>query len=97
MRLRNDFAVEELERSFELDLVAAVTGMAPTYIRHALGIRAPRVSLAEVLSLLDLDAFSETFVPRSGIPEYLLARTTAPVVVLPLPDQHDLVLGSAYV
>jgi DNA modification methylase len=95
-RLRNDFVAEELERSFEIDLVAAVTGMAPTYIRHALEARASRVSLAQVLWLLDLDAFAETFVPRSGIPDYLLARTTAPVVVLPLPDQHDLVPGSAY-
>jgi DNA modification methylase len=37
------------------------------------------VSLAQVLQLVDLDAFGETFVPRSGIPTYLLDTARTPV------------------
>src|SRR6185312_5181648 len=72
--LARDFSAADLARSFPIDLVAATVGMAPSYVRVALDTRSPTVTLAGLLFLLDLDAFAETFIPRSRIPAYLLGR-----------------------
>jgi transcriptional regulator with XRE-family HTH domain len=70
--LQRNFTEAELTRTFDLDLVSALVGMQPAYIRRALGGKPRGVSLARVLALLELDAYGETFVPRSRIPNYLL-------------------------
>ena len=49
---------------FPIELVAPVVGMTHSFIRRALG-RKSILSEADVRQLLDQDAFSETFVPRS--------------------------------
>lgn len=72
--LRRDFSASELSREFDLDLVTALVGMSSTFIKKVLSIRGRRVSLRNILLLLDQDSFHETFVPRSKIPDYLLKR-----------------------
>lgn len=98
--LRRDYAEADLERTFSLDVVAAVTGMSDTYITRALPGRSRTLSLRDALSLLDLDAFSETFIPRSRVPQYLLDLPDVPSDSakpkdLPLPGSWDLIYGSA--
>lgn len=69
-----------LEETFEIDLVAPVVGFAPAFIRRSVGHGGP-LTTDEVLHLLDLDAFSETFVPRSRVIEFLLSeQSKAPQV-----------------
>lgn len=93
--VKRDFTPAEMARTFDLDLVAALTGMSTPYIQRALGKRGSIAPLADVLTLLDLDAFSETFVPRSRIPAYLLDRAAAPTPLLALDADHLLFRGSA--
>jgi len=71
---RDRFAGET--ESFPLGVVAAVTGMSETFIGKILG-RVRSVSAPQLLQLLDQDAFSETFVPRSMVLDYLLSRSCA--------------------
>ncbi|MUT70830.1 DNA-methyltransferase [Stutzerimonas frequens] len=81
---------EEILRSdgqFPIIEVARVTGMSPTFIRKVIGRNSATVSSAELLSLLDQDAFSETFVPRSRIPRYLSAAKSKPNPPLELHDE----------
>jgi DNA modification methylase len=74
-RLNRDYSKKELRSEFDAELVSAVVGMSRAFMVRALdrpGTR-PRVfTLAEVLTLLDVDGFQETFIPRSRIPKYLL-------------------------
>lgn len=70
--LSRDFTEERLEKTFPLVLVSALVGMSPSFVSKALNFKSNVVSLRNVLNLLDLDAFAETFVPRSQIPQYLL-------------------------
>ena len=74
-RLNRDHSKKELQREFDAELVSAVVGMSRAFMVRALerpGTR-PRVfTLAEVMMLLDVDGFQETFIPRSRIPKYLL-------------------------
>lgn len=93
--LRRDFSSAELSQQFDTGLVAAVTGMAPLYIQTVLDKRLRSVSLAEVLLLLDLDSFAETFVPRSRIPDYLLTQSNLQHNLLSLTDDRQFILGSA--
>ncbi len=98
--LRRDYTEHELGRNFNLDVVAAVTGMSETYITRVFPGRNRKLGLRDTLSLLDLDAFSETFIPRSRIPQYLLSQASEPIeqakdTTLPLPDRWELVHGSA--
>lgn len=74
--LRRDFEASDLERRFDFDLAAALVGMSRAFITRALGrpgTQPKTLTLAEVLILLDLDGYQETFIPRSGVPEYLLS------------------------
>jgi DNA modification methylase len=94
--LTREFSPEALKRQFPLNLVAALVGMSPNFVKRALVSKNGTVSLLEVLHLLDMDAFAETFVPRSQIPRYLLSfadKSLEPSLVLP--DSHDFMLGSA--
>lgn len=65
---------------FPIELVAPVVGMNHSFIRRALG-RKSILSEADVRQLLDQDAFSETFVPRSRVLEYLRRAVTGAVLV----------------
>jgi DNA modification methylase len=94
--LFRDFTKETLERAFPLSLVSALVGMNPSFVRKALGSKSDTVSLKSVLHLLDMDAFAETFIPRSRIPQYLL-NWQSPVSEpqISLPDGQDFIQGSA--
>jgi DNA modification methylase len=58
------------EETFTVDQVAPVVGMSPTFIRKAAGQRRS-LTTADVLLLLDQDAYAETFVPRSRVLDFL--------------------------
>ena len=102
--LRRDFSREELDRTFDADLICVLAGMSPAFVRRVLGQCSDTLSLSDALLLLDQDVFQETFVPRSRIPTYLLslsstkrARSSQPwppsrsMVI----NDHCLVKGSA--
>lgn len=75
-RLRRDYSPADLQRRFDADPAAAVVGMSRAYIARALGRpggRPKTLTLEEILGLLDLDGYQETFLPRSRVPEYLLS------------------------
>ena len=85
------------EDSYELETVAPVVGMSPTFIRKVVGHRG-RLTGDDVLALLDQDAFHETFVPRSKILDYLIEYGelgTGAFDEVPNPDTWDLRLGNA--
>uniref|UniRef100_B8DPA1 Methyltransferase n=1 Tax=Nitratidesulfovibrio vulgaris (strain DSM 19637 / Miyazaki F) TaxID=883 RepID=B8DPA1_NITV9 len=56
---------------FDINDVAPIVGMSTTFIRKAIGVRT-KVYVNDVLRLLNLDAFGETFIPRSMVIDYLL-------------------------
>lgn len=87
---------EDLKVELDLSIVAPVTGFSPAYISRALGKRGKKVSLADVIRLLELDNFSETFIPRSRIPHFLLSYTqkNSEKVSLDSIDDYKLILGS---
>lgn len=67
-----DVASEQSER-FSIDEVAPLVGLQSAFIKRALG-RGRSLTIADVQRLLSLDEMAETFVPRSRILPYLLAR-----------------------
>lgn len=75
-------AWSEKTETFDLDGVAPVVGMSRSFIRKVLGKRTS-LDVADVLMLLDQDAYAETFVPRSQVLEFL---TRAPG---PAADDRD--------
>lgn len=93
---RREFSPSERERTFDIEMVSALAGMDPSFVRKVLGYCAKAVTLNEVLVLLDQDAFHETFVPRSRIPDYLLSQSTdaAQSNVLTLEHEHTLICGN---
>ncbi|MEV1143239.1 site-specific DNA-methyltransferase [Micromonospora sp. NPDC049799] len=62
--------------TFPVEDVAPVVGMAESFIRRIFGNKR-KLTVDEVLELLDQDAFSETFVPRSRVLDYLLSELDA--------------------
>ena len=64
---------------FHIGAVAPVVGMSQTFIRKVIGSR-KLLTGADLLVLLDQDAYRETFVPRSKVLDYLESTATA---------QHD--------
>ncbi|MGK2874731.1 MAG: DNA-methyltransferase [Nocardioides sp.] len=66
-------AWRQRDETFGIDQVAPLVGMSKTFIRKVLG-RVDRLSVPDVLTLLDQDAFAETFVPRSKVLDYLCRR-----------------------
>jgi hypothetical protein len=77
----------DLARTFAIEDVAPVIGFAPSFIKRVIG-RVERLSVKEVLDLLELDAFGETFVPRSQVVDFLV-RDDQPLerrTLLPDPD-----------
>ena len=78
--VRRRYSKRELQSEFDAELVSAVVGMSRAFMVRALGRPGTRPSsftLAEVLTLLDVDGFQETFIPRSQIPKYLLHYSIA--------------------
>lgn len=70
--------------SFSITQVSTLVGMAPTFIRKVVGNK-KTLSIDDVVSLLDQDAFAETFIPRSKIIDHLLSLDEARCVEV-LPD-----------
>ena len=86
--------------TFDPAVVAPVVGFAPSFIRRAAGHAGP-LTIDEVLALLDLDAFGETFVPRSRVIDFLLEekhrshhKTDPSLVANPFLLHHGQVLES---
>ncbi len=95
-RLKRDYSKKELQREFAAELVAAVVGMSRAFIARALdrpGTRPKTFTLAEVLVLLDVDGFQETFIPRSKIPKYLLEDSAAPPSEIPALQRSSRTIG----
>jgi DNA modification methylase len=93
-RLRRDFSKAELQQRVDAELAAALVGMSRAFIGRALGrpgSRPATLTIAQVLELLELDGFQETFLPRSQIPDYLL-RTHAPRHFEAIRVTHDVTL-----
>lgn len=68
-----------------MESVAPVVGMAESFIRRIHKSK-KRLSVHDVLELLDQDAFSETFVPRSRVLDYLFAQLDQPQRATELSD-----------
>src|SRR6202035_4807489 len=85
-RLKRDYSNKHLQSEFDAELVSAVVGMSRAFMARALDrprTRPRTFTLAEVLMLLDIDGFQETFIPRSRIPSYLLEDSSAPPSEIP--------------
>jgi DNA modification methylase len=65
------------EETFAVHHVAPVVGMSPIFINKVLGKRS-RLDVADVLTLLDQDAYAETFVRRSQVLDFLTRPSTPP-------------------
>lgn len=90
-------AFDSTSPRFEVEVVAPIVGMSPAFVRRVVGSSgSEQVSAADVLTLLDQDAFRETFIPRSRILDYLThdGRGEEPGKV-PNPELWDVRLGNA--
>lgn len=97
-RLKRDYSKKELHREFDAELVAAVVGMSRAFIARALerpSTRPRTFTLAEVLVLLDVDGYQETFVPRSRVPSYLLTGAGTPPSEVPALRRSTRIIGDA--
>jgi DNA modification methylase len=97
-RLDRDLPKRDLQREFDAELVSAVVGMSRAFIARALwraGTRSKVFTLAEVLTLLDVDGFQETFIPRSRIPKYLLEDSARPPSQVPALRRTEKEVGKA--
>lgn len=83
----------ERTETFSVDDVAPLVGMAPTFIGKVLG-RRDRLSVGDVIALLDQDAFSETFLPRSKVLDYLTSERGNATAEHISTDAHLLVEGN---
>jgi DNA modification methylase len=91
---RADF--EGCSDAFPLQTVCDLVGMSPTFVRKVIG-ESSAVSPSQLLELLDQDSFSETFIPRSGILQYLQRKQPAPdSAKIDYEKRSVLLKGSAY-
>ncbi|WP_112491124.1 DNA-methyltransferase [Streptomyces bacillaris] len=80
---------------FPVEAVAPVVGMSPAFIRRVVGrARVREVSVDDVLLLLDQDAFSETFVPRSKVLPYLASLSPSSATPGAEPEEFELLQGN---
>src|SRR5437867_1947986 len=100
--LERELDRRDLCRLFPTPLVAALVGMSPPFIKRVLSAdwnERAGISLAGTLTLLDQDAFAETFVPRSKIPKYLLSldgrRRSGMPTPISIDADHELLRGNA--
>lgn len=82
-----------LDGQFPVHVVAPLVGMASTFIERVVG-RRHQLSVRDVLLLLEQDAFKETFLPRSKVLEYLVARSERPHAEPQTTDSHLLIEGN---
>lgn len=98
-RLDRNLPDEELRKTCDAGLAAAVLGMNRAFIARALGRAGSRpktLTTREVLDLLDVDGFQETFLPRSKIPRYLMDAGSAETTLgLDAGDDVAIVRGNA--
>lgn len=59
------------DRAFPVATVAPLVGMQAAFVRRVVG-HDRALSVADVITLLDQDAYAETFVPRSRVLDYLM-------------------------
>lgn len=87
--LRREYSESEYGQRFPFDLVCSLVGMQSTFVGRVTGKRRGHpLDLNDVLLLLDQDAFAETFVPRSQVPEYLLREAAHEGQGTPPLDAH---------
>nr|WP_314625421.1 site-specific DNA-methyltransferase [uncultured Janthinobacterium sp.] len=88
--------VNSSKHNFPVELVGKVTGMSSLHIKRILGHGKKLITSPELLLILDQDSFSETFVPRSKVQEYLI-RTIEQVSApkLDLENEEPLIHGCA--
>lgn len=80
--------------TFAAEQVSPLVGMSVTFIRRVVGHRG-RLSVAEVVELLDQDAFGETFLRRSQVLEFLVRDRPDPLEVERIEvDDYTLELGN---
>lgn len=72
----NRDAFSGLDKAFDIDDVCKLVGMSPTFVKKVIGSK-KTVSANDLLTLLDLDSFEETYVPRSEILGYLLNKSVS--------------------
>jgi DNA modification methylase len=90
------YSRKQLIEVFPIDIVASVTGMSVPFIRRAVGNKSSEVKLSDVIQLLELDSFAETYIPRSMIPKFLLSsRHESAQNLITITDAPQLILGSA--
>jgi DNA modification methylase len=92
-RLNRDLPPEDLQQKIDLGLASSVLGMSPAFIGRALGrprVRPRTLTLEQIIELLDVDGFQETFVRRSQIPRYLLDQTVPTAKTKPVIDGRTL-------
>ncbi len=78
---------------FHVAQVAPVVGMSSAFVRRVVG-HSHMLSVSDLLTLLDQDAFGETFVPRSRVVEYLMQKhADLPEYDYDVPERYDLVHG----
>ena len=63
---------ESASKKISLEDVLPVVGMEAHFVRRVIGLKRD-VSLDDLYRLLDMDAFQETFIPRSQIVDFLLS------------------------
>ncbi len=77
-----------ISETFAVEDVAPVVGMAESFIRRICGNK-KKLTVDNVLELLEQDAFSETFVPRSRVVDYLLSEIGTAASALELSDDRS--------
>lgn len=94
VRVLDRIAYAGCRSSFGAHLVLPSVGFSAAFAQRVTGKR-DEFSADDVLQLLDQDAFSETFVPRSRVLDHLAQRSAAShdVSELPNPDGFDLRVG----
>lgn len=65
--------------TYSVARVAPLVGMSDSFIRRVVG-KAKELSERDIITLLNQDAFSETFVPRSKILSYLRKQKAKPAI-----------------
>ena len=83
-----------------LEQVAPAVGMSVSFIRKVLGTSGNQVTPDQVITLLDQDAFGETYLRRSQVLDHLMAAAerdseTGGEAALPAGDPVQLLLGDA--
>jgi DNA modification methylase len=95
---RGAYGTKDRQREFDIELVAAVVGMSRAFIARALdrpSTRPRTLTLDDVFTLLEVDGFQETFIPRSRIPDYLLNGAAAPPSEVPGLRRSEREVGDA--